>query len=189
MKTSALIVRSWKGQAIQRRRADGFVNATAMCSANGKLWSKYRESSRCQDYLKALAKTSDIRMFDLIQSIPGRHGGTWVHPLLAVDLARWISPESAVWMDGWLLEELEAKAKPPQVAYLFSGEEVGQIMNMLCEDVKATADRFGAMVAFPNAQRCGGSLAIADECLERLKGRIDMLERLMPAIRPAKPKA
>ena len=39
-----------------------------MCKANGRQWSKYRESDRCQAYLDALAETSEIRMFNLIES-------------------------------------------------------------------------------------------------------------------------
>ena len=38
--------------------------------------------------------------------------GTWVHPRLAVDLARWISPAFAVWMDGWFLETLARGTDP-----------------------------------------------------------------------------
>ena len=101
-----LQTRSWNGTSIPRRTADGFVNATAMCKANGKEWSKYRESDRCQTYLDALAETSEIRMFDLIESRQGQGGGTWVHPQVAVDLARWISAPFAVWMDGWFLEQV-----------------------------------------------------------------------------------
>ena len=102
-----LVTRAWNGTPIARRTTDGFVNATAMCKANSKEWSKYRESDRCQTYLDALAETSEIRMFDLIESRQGQGGGTWVHPQLAVDLARWISAPFAVWMDGWFLEEVE----------------------------------------------------------------------------------
>ena len=104
-----LVSRSWNGTPISRRTTDGFVNATAMCKANGKEWSKYRESDRCQTYLDALAETSGIRMFDLIQSRQGHGGGTWVHPQVAVDLARWISAPFAVWMDGWFLESVQGK--------------------------------------------------------------------------------
>ncbi len=85
-----------------------------MCRANGKQWSKYRESDRCQTYLDALAETSEIRMFDLIESRQGQGGGTWVHPQVAVDLARWISAPFAVWMDGWFLESFQ-KAQPTTV--------------------------------------------------------------------------
>ena len=110
----ALVSRSWNGTPISRRTSDGYVNATAMCKANGKQWSKYRESDRCQTYLDALAETSEIRMFDLIQSRQGQGGGTWVHPQVAVDLARWISAPFAVWMDGWFLESIQ-QAQPTPV--------------------------------------------------------------------------
>jgi hypothetical protein len=65
MNHPALVSRSWNGTPISRRVTDGYVNATAMCKANNKQWSKYRESDRCQTYLDALAETSGIRMFDL----------------------------------------------------------------------------------------------------------------------------
>jgi hypothetical protein len=38
---------------------------------------------------------------------PNHLRGTWIHPRLAVDLARWISPAFAVWMDGWFLEQFQ----------------------------------------------------------------------------------
>jgi hypothetical protein len=113
MNHPALISRSWNGTPISRRTTDGYVNATAMCRANGKQWSKYRESDRCQTYLDALAETSEIRMFDLIESRQGQGGGTWVHPQVAVDLARWISAPFAVWMDGWFLESAQQAQPAP----------------------------------------------------------------------------
>ncbi len=47
MNHPALVSRSWNGTPISRRITDGYVNATAMCKANRKQWSKYRESDRC----------------------------------------------------------------------------------------------------------------------------------------------
>ena len=113
MTTDALISRLWNGTPISRRISDGYVNATAMCKANGKQWSKYRESDRCQSHLDALTETSEIRMFDLIESRQGQGGSTWVHPQVAVDLAHWISAPFAVWMDGWFLESLQQSAPAP----------------------------------------------------------------------------
>jgi hypothetical protein len=49
-------------------------------------------------------------MISVVRSVatgPNDQRGTWVHPRLAVDLARWISPEFAVWMDGWILGQLD----------------------------------------------------------------------------------
>ena len=123
--TDALVVRTWNDTPIGRRTSDGYVNATAMCKANGKQWSKYRESDRCKTYLDALAKTSGIRMFDLIESRQGQGGGTFVHPQVAIDLARWISAPFAVWMDGWFLEQVE-KPEPekPESQPVISGTDV-----------------------------------------------------------------
>jgi hypothetical protein len=133
-----LDVRIWNGTPISRRTIDGYVNATAVCRANGKQWSKYRESERCQTYLDALAETSEIRMFDLIESRQGQGGGTWVHPQVAVDLARWISAPFAVWMDGWFLGEINRlAAKPANPQPPISGTNV---LNLLKESVDFIRD-------------------------------------------------
>ena len=133
-----LDVRIWNGTPISRRTTDGYVNATAVCRANGKQWSKYRESERCQTYLDALAETSEIRMFDLIESRQGHGGGTWVHPQVAVDLARWISAPFAVWMDGWFLGELNRQATTPSSPQPpISGTNV---LNLLKESVDFIRD-------------------------------------------------
>lgn len=113
-----LAIRSWNNTPISRRTTDGYVNATAMCKANEKRWYDYRESERCQAYLDALAQTTEIPVFELVQSRQGNGGGTWVHPQVAVDLARWISAPFAVWMDGWFLEELNKAPAPAPAAAL-----------------------------------------------------------------------
>jgi hypothetical protein len=139
--SSSLVSRSWNGTPISRRTTDGYVNATAMCKANGKEWSKYRESDRCQTYLDALSETSEIRMFDLIESRQGQGGGTWVHPQVAVDLARWISAPFAVWMDGWFLENLNKPAPEPVATTRL---EAGEIVALVERSV-ALFERLGGM--------------------------------------------
>jgi len=105
-----LVTRAWNGTPIARRTTDGFVNATAMCKANGKEWKHYFETDRAHRYLDALSGSVGIPTDHLFRSIttgPNDRRGTWVHPQLAVDLARWISAPFAVWIDGWFLEEVE----------------------------------------------------------------------------------
>ncbi|WP_398331394.1 KilA-N domain-containing protein [Vulcanococcus sp.] len=116
MSQDALVSRSWNGTPISRRTSDGYVNATAMCKANGKRWKDYRESDRCQHYLDALESVAGISVHGLVESRSGGAGGgcTWVHPQVAVDLARWISAPFAVWMDGWFLESVQ-QAQPTPV--------------------------------------------------------------------------
>ena len=111
----ALVSRSWNGTPISRRTSDGYVNATAMCKANGKRWKDYRESDRCQRYLDALESVAGISVHALVESRSGGAGGggTWVHPQVAVDLARWISAPFAVWMDGWFLDSVQQLQPAP----------------------------------------------------------------------------
>lgn len=49
----------------------------------------------------------------MIGTGPNERRGTYVHPRLAIDLARWISPEFAVWMDGWFLDEVDSQTTTP----------------------------------------------------------------------------
>jgi hypothetical protein len=107
--------RYWRGTPIERRQADGFVNATAICKANGREWSTYARSERTKEYIAALQSVPQFCRTELVQSIWGGQPhlqGTWIHPRLAIDLARWISPAFAVWMDGWFLESLTPALQP-----------------------------------------------------------------------------
>jgi hypothetical protein len=108
MNASGLSVRTWNDAPISRRDSDGFANATAMCQANGKLWGHYISNQRTTAYIQALADSLGISADQLVITTttgPNHLRGTWVHPRLAVDLARWLSPQFAVWMDGWFLEQ------------------------------------------------------------------------------------
>lgn len=130
---SDLITRSWNDTPIGRRPSDGYVNATAMCKANGKKLNHYLDLDRTSDYLNALeaslvAQTPcesavagiPVTGVSLIEIRQGGNNpesqGTWVHPQVAVDLARWISPKFAVWMDGWFLEAVQQPRPQPTPA-------------------------------------------------------------------------
>lgn len=103
----ALSTRSWNGTPIARRTTDGYVNATAMAQASGKEWFNYAKSDRATTYMEALSRNLQMEVADLVVAKPG--SGTWIHPRLAVDFARWISAEFAVWMDAWFVETVEAQ--------------------------------------------------------------------------------
>lgn len=120
-----LVSRVWKETSISRRTTDGYVNATAMCQANGREWFTYARSERSKEYVAALADhlkgspqncgngadgspQNPTKLIQAITTGPNNLRGTWVHPRIAVDLARWVSPAFAVWVDGWLLDELAA---------------------------------------------------------------------------------
>ena len=66
--------------------------ATAMCKANGKQWNDYRRTDRTTAYLEALCTKTGIPVSSLCLSVKGgSHQGTWIHPRVAVGLARGIT--------------------------------------------------------------------------------------------------
>jgi hypothetical protein len=87
---------NYNGQIIQRR-GDGFISLTQMCYANGKRLDVFMKAKKTQEYIKQLANSLQMVV---VQSEEGVKGGTWGHPSLAINLARWISPEFAVWCDA-----------------------------------------------------------------------------------------
>ena len=108
--SAGLVVRTWNDAPITRRDSDGFADATAMCQANGKHLPHYISNQRTTDYVAALSDSLGIPADQLVISTttgPNHLRGTWIHPRIAVDLARWISPKFAVWMDGWFLEQVQ----------------------------------------------------------------------------------
>lgn len=94
----------YNGQLIQRR-ADGFVNLTQMCQANGKRIDKWTKAIGTKAYIEELQ--SNYPQMGVIETATGNNGGTWGHPSLAINLARWISPQFAVWCDAHIFNLME----------------------------------------------------------------------------------
>lgn len=99
---SSLTIFDYNGQVISRRD-DGFVNLTQMCQANGKRLDVFMKTQKTKDYIECL-KNSHRTV--VVYSEEGVNGGTWGHPSLAINLARWISPAFAVWCDGHIFNLL-----------------------------------------------------------------------------------
>lgn len=67
---------------------------------------------RCPDtfeYIEETLKTLNLR--ELSQATPGRYGGTWAHPKLAVFFARWLDVKFAVWCDAVIEDILKGNAE------------------------------------------------------------------------------
>lgn len=148
---SDLAIRSWNGTPISRRPADGFVNATAMCKANGKLWADFWRTDRCTQYLEALSGVMGFPITGSTGLVQAQRGGTdqgtWVHPDVATELARWISPEFSVFVNQWFREEYERRTQSQQA-------EVPRYTLTPIETANATLDVLERVVGV--LSQCGG---------------------------------
>jgi hypothetical protein len=73
-----------------------------MCQANGKLIADWMRTNEYIRYTERLSESMGIPIDRLVTSNPGqpsRGGGTWIHPKLAIKLARWISVDFELWCD------------------------------------------------------------------------------------------
>lgn len=91
---------------------DAHVNLTEMCAAFGKRALHFLQLESTQRFLVALAADTGLSLESddgnpvitsgLLVTIRGRFAngqqqGTWAHPDLALECARWLSPEFAIW--------------------------------------------------------------------------------------------
>lgn len=109
-----LIARKHADTLISQRAKDGYINATAMCVAANRPWSRYWEARVARDFAGALSADLGIPISELIQSIKGGNPalqGTWVHPQVAIHLAQWLSPQFAVQVTQWVFEWISGGPK------------------------------------------------------------------------------
>jgi KilA-N domain len=109
-----LIQRKHANTLITQRAKDGYINATAMCKAANRPWSRYWDVKASKDFADALSADVGIPISELIQSVSGgvpELQGTWVHPQVAIHLAQWLSPQFAVQVTTWVFEWISGGPK------------------------------------------------------------------------------
>ena len=97
---------------------NGYLNATVVAAHFNRRVGNYLKSERTQEYIAALAEklsvtskraTEDNQIVIIKQG--GTEQGTWLHPKLAVDFARWLDPKFAVWCDEQIERILSGSPK------------------------------------------------------------------------------
>lgn len=104
-----------EGQLVVQRQKDGFINATAMCTAAGKRFNDYTRLSATSGFIAELSTAAGIPVTELIQSFTGGDPaiqGSWVHPQVAVNLAQWLSPKFAVLVSQWVYDWMRGTTEP-----------------------------------------------------------------------------
>ena len=116
----------YNNQIISQRN-DGFVNLAQMCQANGKRLDVFMKTKKTKEYIDVLV---NYHQTVVVYTEEGVNGGTWGHPTLAINLARWISPEFAIWCDNHIfnlmstgkteLQKVDDNSQSPHLEKLFS---------------------------------------------------------------------
>lgn len=115
-----LISHKVQDSIIEQRSEDGYINATAMCKAAGKLMADYNRLSTTKAFLEELSADMGIPISQLIQVLrPGGDGlqGTWVHPQVSIHLAQWLSAKFAVQVSKWVHDWMSGKAGPTKLPF------------------------------------------------------------------------
>ena len=107
---------SYKGKSFNQRESDGYVNLGQLCATHGKKQNDWGRLKSSNVYLEALSEETGIPVTDLI--IVQHGNATWGHPLVAIEVARWINPKFGVWCNQHIKTLIEtgstAIAQPGQ---------------------------------------------------------------------------
>ena len=99
------LMEEFNGKRIRIRDIDGYVNASDLCKTHTKRIDshEYFRNNDSKLFINELSTTTGIPVVKLVEKIiGGKTPGTWLHPRLAIDFARWVSPELAVKMKIFL---------------------------------------------------------------------------------------
>ena len=96
---------------------DAYINATLIAKQFNKRPETYLKTARTTEYMNELSValksvTEQNQLVRVIQGGLANEQGTWIHPKLAIDFARWLNPKYAVWCDMQIEKLLNKQIKP-----------------------------------------------------------------------------
>lgn len=82
-----------------------FVNATQMARSFNKLPSEWLRLASTIEFREAMVKRGDSESLESqVMTTRGHTGATWIEESLAMELARWLSPDFSVWCNSRIQE-------------------------------------------------------------------------------------
>lgn len=131
MKTAQILKRNLNGVLVRQNHKTAFFNANDLLDIYNStskspkdMWGYFRSASfkdyreavlkdilqntaKKQYLIKGLVDGQDVQLDNLtIETKRGKNGGTWMHPLIFIDFAMWLSPEFKVSCVKWLWDRL-----------------------------------------------------------------------------------
>lgn len=109
---------------------DVMVNATDMAKPFGKRPAKWLELPTTKVFLNSLCEVRKSDITQLVTTTKGNSSkfeqGTWMHEDVALEFARWLSPEFAIWCNDRIKELLTMgmTATPPTLEQMINDPEL-----------------------------------------------------------------
>lgn len=110
---------------------DVMVNATDMAKPFGKVPKDWLRTQQSKDFINSLAAVRQMCPTDLLKMKQGGNDrtaqGTWMHEDVALEFARWLSPEFAIWCNDRIKELLTMgmTATPPTLEQMINDPRTG----------------------------------------------------------------
>lgn len=96
---------SYNGTPITFQIGDAtMVNATQMAKPFRKQAKDWLKTAQAQEFITVLSDGRKILPSDLVRVVNGNNGGTWMHEDVALEFARWLSPQFAIWCNDRIKE-------------------------------------------------------------------------------------
>jgi hypothetical protein len=116
MKTEVIMKREFFGDFIQQKSHSEMFSANdimlvgnkqrAQKGLSTKILAAYFDTQETKELINQIKWEFNLQDYQVKSVTKGRNGATWVHPLLFVDLAMWLSPELKVKVLKWVMDGL-----------------------------------------------------------------------------------
>ena len=114
MKTEQIMERNFRDGVIRQNHKTGWFNATDLIQVANqyrtqiglekKLIADYLRDNSTKEFIKEILDRENLSL--AYESKKGKGGGTWVHPLILIDIAMWLSPDFKYEAMKWLEDRL-----------------------------------------------------------------------------------
>lgn len=116
MKTPVIMEREIMGVVVRQNHKTKMFNANDLhklaCQHRkveglpARQIGQYFDLDSTQELIKEVCLAEVIRFEDAKKAARGKNGGTWIHPVIFIDMAMWYSPKLKVRIINWVLDGL-----------------------------------------------------------------------------------
>ncbi|NEZ66632.1 KilA-N domain-containing protein [Leptolyngbyaceae cyanobacterium CCMR0082] len=184
---SEIVQHDYNGFLISQRKSDGYTCLTDMAKATNRKVAKYFELKSTEAYLEGLSADVQIRISELVEISKGGNKvndqGTWAHPEIAIDFARWCSVPFRIWANRalrLLIESKEIHVEVEPAPLTLPPAEKAKLAIEIVRDAFADLE-FGNNPQQSNSLKAGILLSTAQEACPELASSLLPAQKFLAA--------